>query len=93
MKRKNEKFWRGVAISELILFMIAITVMSPILTLKKKIQCDVFEATTASMITTMTPEVTASTKDFKTTAIKPKTEDTTALNAFTETTKQLEQPV
>jgi dsRNA-specific ribonuclease len=93
MKRKNEKFWRGVAISELILFMVAITVMSPILKFKKKIKCDVFEATTAAMITTMTPKVTTTTENFKTTAIKSKTEDTTALNAFTETTQQLEQPV
>ena len=93
MKRKNEKFWRGVAISELILFMIAITVISPILNLKKKIQCDVFDATTAAVVTTMTPEVATTTEDLKTTSITPITEDTTALNAFTETTQQLEQPV
>ena len=93
MKRRNEKLWRGIAISELILFFIAITVMSPILSFKKKIQCDVFEATTAAGVMTTTPEVTTTTEDFKTTAIKPITEHTTALNAFTETTQQLEQPV
>ena len=95
MKRKNDHFWRGVAISELILFLIAVAVMLPILCIKNKIQCEVFETTTAEAATTATPEA-STTEDFKTTAIMmttEKLEGTTPLHVLTETTQQLEQPV
>lgn len=104
MKRKNDHFWRGVAISELILFLIAVAVMLPILFLKKDIQCEPFETTTGAAATTTTLEATTAmmesktttTEDFKTTAIMmttEKLEDTTSPHVLTETTQQLTQPV
>lgn len=101
MKRKNDHFWRGVAISELVLFLIAVAVMLPILFLKKEIHCEVFESTTA---TTTIPEATTTmmqpnytpTEDLKTTVIDLTTEileHTTPLDSLTETTQQLQQPV
>ena len=104
MKRKNDNFWRGVAISELILFLIGIAVMIPIISLKEDIQCEVLQTTTDVVTTTTTPEATTAmmeskmttTEDFKTTGIMITTEKlevTTPLHVLTETTQQLEQPV
>ena len=104
MKRKNDHFWRGVAISELILFLIAVAVMLPILFLKKKIQCEVFEITTAAAATTTASDATTpmtelnltTTDHMKTVTIDLTTEQlehTTPQTVLTETTHQLEQPV